>query len=718
MKELETRLSLRDIQDSKNVNDMLSEKDSEKIGAQVYDGYEEDKLSRADWEKKMEKAIQLALQVTKEKNTPWKNASNVKFPLLTIASLQFASRAYPSLVKAPNLVKYRVQGGDPDGSKAGRAMRISSHMSYQLLEEDEGWEEDHDRMMIALPILGCAFKKSYYGPTEGHNCSKLVLPQNLVVNYYAHSIEDCERKTEILPKLSPRKYREKVLAGIYTEHDFSNAQTVPDENKVVDERQGTQAPLSTDMRQPLEQHTYLDLDGDGYPEPYVVTIDRDTKKVLRIVHRFKEVVSEQSVAVEQIDERIREIAESLPPPSGQETEREQYIAQMAMQQIERLKATREELLQQEPKVLRVETLEHYTKYSFIPAPDGGFYDIGFGVLLGPLNNSVDTLINQLIDSGTLQTQAGGFIGRGARIKGGKVRFAPFEWHKVDVAGSDLKNNIVPIPVNQPSAVLFQLLGLLISYTERVASVTDSTVGENPGQNTPAYNMNQMLEQGLQVFNAIFKRVYRGFRSELRKLYILNGLYLSPNEYFEYQDRQEAAFQTDYLGDPKDLIPAADPNAFSDKERQQKAIILTQRAMETPGYDPIQVEKRFLEAMDIPNTDEIFPLVENPETGELQLKYPPGENPEIQVKKMEEARRTAEGEMRIGIQQQQAAADLMLKEAQVVEIYARAEKVANEPELQRLKLMLDDMKSQREALLKAAEIEERANSGVGRESGNA
>lgn len=43
----------------------------------------------------------------------------------------------------------------------------------------------------------------------------------------------------------------------------------------------------------------------------------------------------------------------------------------------------------------------YTKFGFVPNPDGGFYDIGFGVLLGPLNESVNTLINQLIDAGTL-----------------------------------------------------------------------------------------------------------------------------------------------------------------------------------------------------------------------------------------------------------------------------------------------------------------------------
>jgi chaperonin GroES len=48
----------------------------------------------------------------------------------------------------------------------------------------------------------------------------------------------------------------------------------------------------------------------------------------------------------------------------------------------------------------IEPVEYYTKYGFIPNPDGGFYDIGFGHLLGPLNESVNTLINQLVDAGT------------------------------------------------------------------------------------------------------------------------------------------------------------------------------------------------------------------------------------------------------------------------------------------------------------------------------
>lgn len=44
------------------------------------------------------------------------------------------------------------------------------------------------------------------------------------------------------------------------------------------------------------------------------------------------------------------------------------------------------------EVLSIEPVNYYTKYSFIPNPDGGFYDIGFGRLLGPINESANTVL--------------------------------------------------------------------------------------------------------------------------------------------------------------------------------------------------------------------------------------------------------------------------------------------------------------------------------------
>ena len=715
------KLKLKDIQDSDNVANLINEEDLGEIGRSVVQDYEVDEQSRRKWMSKMKDATELALQLVSPKSYPWPKSANVKFPLLTIASLQFASRAYPALVKAPDLVKFRVQGKDEGGLKAARAQRISSHMSYQLLEEDESWEEDQDKAFLALPILGCVFKKSYYDPVKEHNCSRVVLPKNLCVNYFAKSIEGAERKTEIF-ELYPREIRERELRGVFKEWDYGPPVSLMERDE--DERQGlTTPPLDEDSpRTFLEQHRYLDLDGDGYKEPYVVTVDKETRKVARIVARIASIVTEQSVKIEELTKRIKMLAQGLDPQEGDLSQ-----IQAAEQTIMAWQAEIEALAQQKPKVLRIKPVEYYTKYSFIPSPDGGFYDLGFGALLGPINDSVNTLLNQLIDSGTLQNGQSGFIGRGARIKGGQLRFQPFEWKRVDVAGATLRDSIVPLPVNEPSGVLFNLLSLLISYAERVGSVTDAMMGENPGQNTPAYNMSAMLEQGLQVFNGIFKRVYRSFRSELRKLYNLNGIYLDVEEYFAYQDSESTALQSDYTADPKDLIPAADPNAFSNKEKMIKAGAIKEAAMTTPGYDPIKVEQRWLEAMDIPDAAEVFPLVPevNPETGEetgaMTYKFPPQPNPEFEIKRAEEQRRSLESKTRSEVTMVEAEAKLMVAEADVVLKMAQAQKLGEDTEVDKFELILKELQDKRKTLVEMAKIDEqskqRANSGMDGKSGN-
>ena len=703
--ELKSKLSLEKLQDADNIEPLLDEEDSKAIGAHVVQTFEVDKQSRTEWDKRMRDATALALQITEKKAYPWPNAANVKFPLLTIASLQFASRAYPALIKAPDLVKFRVQGSDPQGQKAARSARISSHMSYQLLEQDEGWEEDQDKAFIALPILGCVFKKSYFDPIAGHNRSSLVLPKNLYVHYFARSLEECERKTETF-QLYDREVRERTLRKTFSDHEYGAARM--EEPKEEDKRQGLTPPIDeTDRaRTFLEQHCYLDLDGDGYKEPYIVTVDQSSGKVARIKARFKSVTTEQSVKIEELNKRMRALAEGLQPPQdGQPVTQEQVMQiQAAEITLQKMQQEVERLAQEKPKVLSIKPVEFYTKYSFIPSPDGGFYDLGFGLLLGPLNDSVNTLINQLLDSGSLQNGSVGFIGKGARIKGGRVSFSPNEWKRVDVAGSTLRDSLVPLPVNQPSAVLFNLLSLLIQYAERVGSVTDSMMGENPGQNTPAYNMSAMLEQGLQVFNGIFKRVYRSMRSEIRKLYELNALYLDKEEYFSYQDSDGKALQVDYTSDAKDLIPAADPNAFSSKEKQVKAQAIFQLSQQSPGFDQIKVMQRTLESMDIPDAAEVYPVQQNPETGAMELVFAPGPDPELELKKAEEMRKTRESEEKIGMDKQLLASNMMVNEATIILKMAQAAEYADSPQFKRLELMVKELGDQRESLVKAVKVD--------------
>ncbi len=135
------------------------------IGQLVCENFKKDKDSRKAWEDRYEDAMKLALQVAETKNFPWERSSNVKYPLLTLASIQFASRV--DLFNGPDIVKVRVNGYDPKGTKTDRALRIQKHMSYQLTDQMPDWEDGNDKMFHALPIVGTMFKKTYFDPVLG-----------------------------------------------------------------------------------------------------------------------------------------------------------------------------------------------------------------------------------------------------------------------------------------------------------------------------------------------------------------------------------------------------------------------------------------------------------------------------------------------------------------------------------------------------------------------
>lgn len=554
---------------SVNIAEHLDKEKLQKIGKQCSDGFKSDKDSRKEWEDNLEKWTKLALQITEQKTYPWPNASNVKFPLLSTASMQFAARAYPTLIPANGqVVKCKTVGSDPQGMKEARAIRVSKHMSWQIMEQMDEWEEEMDRLLIALPIAGTVFKKTYWDSGLQRNCSHLIYPKNLVVNYWAKSLETAERKTEIL-EMPRRVLKEKQLAGIFLDVELGD----PSHSKLLDNHSnpsGTK-PQEDDETTPyaiLEQHCFLDLDEDDYPEPYIVTFEQYTEKVLRIVARFDE--------------------EGI-------------------------------FLNDKGKVQKISPIEYYTKFSFFPNPDGGFYDIGFGRLLGSINASVDTLINQLIDAGTLSNLQSGFLGKGLRLKMGDSKFSPGEWKTVNATGDDIKKQIFPMPVREPSLVLFQLLELLAQSAKELASIAEIMVGKMPGQNTPATTTMASVQEGQRLFTAVYKRVYRSMAEEFRKLYKLNAKYLDPQEEVDVLD--EPIQQSDYSGNPNDIVPSADPNASSQETRVANAERLVQ-LLSLGTLNPQEVTQRILVAYEEPNPEKLM--------GNLP---PPQPDPKVEALKM-------------------------------------------------------------------------------------
>lgn len=545
---------------SPNLCDRFSEADCRRIGEWVWECYDRDVTSRESWSRRMQAAMDLAMQVQEQKTFPWQGCSNVKFPIITIACLQFHARAYPAIVNGRSLVQCRTMGTDPDGSVAARADRIGKYMSWQYLEQDESWEEQTDRSLLSTAIVGVGWKKSYYDPSCGHNVSNFVLAQDLVLDYWAKSVESCPTKTHRIPLFRNEIY-ERCMRGIFCnilEDSWyqAPAQVTITPGQQRSDKRGGATPPQANHNTPfmfLEQHCFMDLDGDGYAEPYIATIEESSHTLVRLTVRFE----------------------------------------------------REEDIERTPKgdIVRINATEYFTKIPFIPSPDGSIMDIGFGTLLGPLNESVDSAINQLFDAGTISNTAGGFLARGAKIRGGVYEFAPFGWQRVDSTGDDLRKSIVPLEVREPSTVLFQLLSFIVDYSNRVSGSTDMMAGENPGQNTPAETSRAMVEQGQKIYSAIFKRIWRSFKQEFKKGFQLNAIYLPVSVPFGSGD---VIAREDFTGDPSSIIPAADPTITSDAARFAQANLLKQAAMGNPGYDADTVERIFLRTLGIDNVDQVYP----------------------------------------------------------------------------------------------------------------
>ena len=698
--ELSTPLKLdTDLMRSPNLCSRIPEDELKSLGSMVIEDFERDLNSREEWKARMDMAMKLAMQTNEIKTFPWEKAANVKFPLITISALQFQSRAYPALINGAKPVAARPlasmpfielppqpqpgPNGQPDPQQqlafqqavtqaqmakreydalVRRANAIATHMSFQILEEDERWEEHQDRLLLLLPIMGCAFKKNYFDPILCRNVSECVSPRDLVVDYYAKDVDSAPRLSHVI-YLSSNAIHERQVRGVFDEfldgsNPLPNPQLIYKLDPYGDDRTGVHnQPSNHDAPFELvEQHRTLDLDGDGYAEPYVITVRYDTRQVLRIVPRF----------------------------------------------------TRKDIsFAHDKRVIRIEPIQAFTKYDFIPSPDGGIYGLGFGALLGPINETINSALNQMLDAATLATAGGGFLGRGFKNKKGEYRFRPGEWKTLDSSGDDLRKSVFPLPAPQPSPIMFQLLTLLIEYGESIAGAVDVLQGKNPGQNTPAETSRAMVEQGMKVFNGIYKRVHRAFTQELRHLFRLNCTFLTPDMPYYAQSAPEIAKQAARLYQGADVVirAAADPFYMSDGQRYNQAVAVLSAAQGAPQlYDLHEAHHRYLEALKAPSIEALLPDPNGP------FARPPLPNPKLEQEKLKQQTKQLQVQLDFKIKLlnlvQSAtlqAAQIKLLEAQVVQTMAEAKGVDVGHQIALLEAQIGAAKNKQEGTLEAIKL---------------
>jgi chaperonin GroES len=505
-----------------------------KIGNRVLAGFKEDLKSCDEWLEDVKKVESLTTLKAQRKNTPLPNSSNIKYPLITKACYEFSSRTYPEIIKDGKVVKGRVIGLDFTQDNQEMCTRVCDYMNYQLLLEQEEWELELDKLLNLLCLVGFICRKSYYDPIRKMIKSDICDYKDLIIHSDVKSLEDASRINHII-RLKINDLIEHRNMGLFC------AEVV---NELIELHAADDLDKSIEL---VEQHTRLDLDGDDYLEPYIVTIVKESGKVLRIAPRF----------------------------------------------------TKDMIETKNGKLLYIDAIQLFTDFHFLVSPKGKFQSVGFGILMLHLNESINTILNQLIDAGSLANMQGGY--KDSRLKNmgsGDTNHDPGEWKTVKaMAGATLKEGMIPHMYKEPSDTLFKLLGLLIQTGKDLSSSSEVMTGASSADNAKTGAVQALQAQGLKVFTSIQRRVYRSLTSEFKKIFRLNSLYLDPIKYFHVVDQPKVIKKDDFDVKKVHIMPVADPNLSSDFQRSNRNQMLL-AAQQLPGTNKIALTQQVLQNSDL------------------------------------------------------------------------------------------------------------------------
>ena len=534
-----------------NLADLLDDSILDPLGSQLVADYKDYRSSRKDWEDTYKNGLDLLGFKYERRTEPFKGASGVTHPVLSEAITQFQAQAYKELLPSDGPVRTQILGAQTP-QKQDQSQRVKDFMNYQIMDQMKEYEPEFDQMLFYLPLSGSTFKKVYYDDLLGRAVSKFIPADDLVVPYSASSLEDADAIVHVI-KMSANDLRKQQVSGFYSDIEITTPGMETDEiTKKEQELEGVKQLKQDDIHTLLECHVNLDLEGfedmkegemTGIKLPYVVTVDESSRKILSIRRNFK---------------------------------------------------------QDDP--LKNKT-NYFVHFKFLPGL--GFYGFGLIHMIGGLSRTATTALRQLLDAGTLSNLPAGFKSRGIRVRDDAQPLQPGEFRDVDAPGGNIRDQFMTLPYKEPSAVLLQLLGIVVGAGQRFAAIADMQVGAGNPQ-APVGTTIALLERGSRVMSAIHKRLYVGLKEEFKLLADVFKTYL-PKEYpYDVVGGTRTIKMMDF-DDRVDILPVADPNIFSQTQRISLAQTQLQLATSNPQIHNLYAAYRGMyEAIGVKNINQILP----------------------------------------------------------------------------------------------------------------
>jgi len=541
-----------------NLVDLIEDRELQSLSSDILSSIRQDKDSRSEWEKTYVDGLKyLGMKFDESRSEPFEGSSGVIHPILAEAVTQFQAQAYKEMLPAKGPVKTQLIGQRSADTEA-QADRVQEFMNFYIMNVMKDYDPELDMLLFYLPLAGSAFKKIYFDTVLNRAVSKFISPEDLIVPYEASDLSSAERVTHAI-SMSRNEIKKQQLSGFYADVEIKESSYDPDNSDVqkeIDDIEGVGPSYAEDRDHTVyEVHTILDLKGfedagqDGQPTglklPYIVTIDESSQTVLSI--------------------------------------RRNYV-------------------EGDPYKNKI---NYFVQYKFLPGL--GFYGLGLSHMIGGLSKASTSILRQLIDAGTLANLPAGFKARGMRIRDEDEPLQPGEFRDIDTTGGSLRENLIPLPIKEPSNVLMSLLGILVDSGKRFAAIGDMNVGDM-NQAMPVGTTVALLERGTKVMSAIHKRLHYAQRLEFGLLSKVFSEYLPPQYLYETGTGPREIKQTDF-DDRIDVIPVSDPNIFSQSQRITLAQELLQMVQSNPqvhGPNGIyEAYKRMYGALGVDNVESLL-----------------------------------------------------------------------------------------------------------------
>ena len=527
-----------------NLADLMEEEDLENIAQTVMDNFTSDKDSREEWEQTFERGFDLLGLKLEETTEPFDGACTATHPLIIENAVKFQSKASQELFPSKGPVKTQMVGS-PTPEKEKQAQRVKDFMNYQLTEEMPEYFDEFEKMLFHLPLIGTAVKKVYYDETLGRPISEFIPIDQFHVSNLVSDLRRADRYSHIIYR-SENDLRKDMDAGMYSEIDLGDPEQT-DRGNITSKAEQIMG-LSAYDENPydpsyvlIEQHLYLDLpepfnSPTGVAYPYIVTIDKSSKKVLSIRRNWND---------------------------------------------------------GDPRFVK---REHFVSYKFVPG--FGFYGLGLIHFLGNLTMSATAAMRALIDAGQFSNLPGGFKARGVRVVGDNSPIMPGEFRDVESTGLDLGKSIVPLPYKEPSQTLYQMLGFVATAGQKFADTTDQVVSDATNYG-PVGTTLALLEASGKFFSAIHKRLHKSQRDEFKILARINNEFLPTAYPYDIIGQSAEIFKQDFDG-RIDVLPVSDPNIPSNSHRLAQAQLMLQLASQSPPgtFNMPEVNKAVLAAANV------------------------------------------------------------------------------------------------------------------------